>query len=449
MAGPRLRAGARVVLVCLVALGVGCRQQSGTASAQRVILISIDTLRPDHLGAYGYPRPTSPHLDAFAKQGVLFEDVTSPSPWTLPAHASLFTGVYPSRHGLTSSGVTLSASITTLAASLADHGFATGAVVNSNYLSNVFGLDRGFQKFRYVKEEVNQREPSRAVTDQAVEWSKEFAGQRSFLFVHYYDVHSDYRSRPEYEREFVRPYVGPADGSTAQMVASRTGKVVFDRTDAQHLTDLYDAGIRQMDDELARLLGALGDDAGTLVVIISDHGEEFLEHGGVLHGRTQFDELVRVPLMMRGPGVPPGVRVATTASLVDVMPTILGAAGVAAPAGLDGADLAPTWHGGGAELGERYLSCEADHNNAEPDVTRAVRHGKDKLHFDRLTGQAPLFDLGTDPGEHTDTAAHRPAIAADLRAHLDRFREVRPIVGGSVKLTPEQMERLKSLGYVR
>lgn len=449
--GVRPCAGGVAAMLAILALaGVGCRRQATTVPLRRIVLISIDTLRSDHLGVYGYPRPTSPRIDALAKQGVLFEDVTSPSPWTLPAHASLLTGLYPHRHGLTSHDVTLSESVATLASTLAAHGFATAGVVNSHNLSTLFGLNRGFQKFEYVKEEVGQREPSRTITDLATQWLQESGEQqRLFLFVHYYDVHSDYRSRPEYERQFVRPYQGRADGTTAQMVAERAGKIVFDQADAQHLLDLYDAGIRQMDDELGRLLAALGSGDDTLLVVTSDHGEEFLEHGGVLHGRTQFEEVVRVPLIVRGPGVPSGVRVSTTVSLIDVMPTILAAAGITPPADLDGADLAPTWHGGGAELGERYLSCEADHNNAEPDVTRAVRHGKDKLHFNRLTGQAPLFDLGTDPGEHTDTAARRPAIAADLRAHLDRFREVRPKASGSVTLTPEQMERLKSLGYVR
>jgi arylsulfatase A-like enzyme len=430
----------------LLAVGAGCRPEP--RPTEHVLLISIDTLRSDHVGAYGYPRPTSPHLDAFAREGVVFEDVTSPSPWTLPAHASLFTGLYPGRHGLTSEAV-LPAAVTSLATHLAARGFATGAVVNSNYLSRAFGLDRGFERFQYVQEAAQQREPSRAVTDQAIAWAQELAGRKWFLFVHYYDVHSDYASLPEYERQFVRPYAGRADGTTAQMAASRQGRIVFDEADAQHLVDLYDAGIRQLDAELARLLVALGSDPTTLVVITADHGEEFLEHGGVLHGRTQFQELVRIPLIVRGPGVPRGMRATTTASLVDVMPTVLAAVGAPVPAGLDGADLTATWRGGGGALGERYLSCEADHNNAEPDVKRAVRHRHHTLHFDRLTGQITLFDLAADPGEHVDLATQQADLAAQLRAQLERFRGAHAETGGAVTLTPEQLERLKSLGYVR
>jgi arylsulfatase A-like enzyme len=233
------------------------------------------------------------------------------------------------------------------------------------------------------------------------------------------------------------------------MMAFRQGRVRFDDADVRHLIDLYDAGIRQMDDELARLLDGLGDDPGLLVVVLADHGDEFLEHGGVLHGRTQFQELVRVPLIVRGPGIPHGQRVATTASLVDVMPTILTAVGAPVPPGLDGADLAPTWRGGGADLGTRYLSSEADHNNTELDTARAVRHREHTLHFDRPSGKLTLFDLRVDPHEQTDVAAAHPEVVADLRVWLERFRGSKPAAGDAVTLTPEQLERLRSLGYVR
>ena len=155
-----------------------------------------------------------------------------------------------------------------------------------------------------------------------------------------------------------------------------------------------------------------------------------------------------MPLIMRGPGVPKGVRVKTTTSLVDVMPTILTAVRAAVPNGLDGSDLAPTWQSGAAELGARYLSSEADHNNAEPDMVRAVRHRQHTLHFDRLSGKSTLFDLGVDPHEQTDIAAAQPEIAADLQLWLERFRGAHGESGGAVTLSPAQLERLHSLGYV-
>jgi len=275
-----------------------------------------------------------------------------------------------------------------------------------------------------------------------------YAGRKLFLFVHYYDVHSDYRSRPEYERQFVRPYAGRADGTTDQLTAYREGKVALDAGDAPHLVDLYDAGIRQMDAELSRLFVALATGDPTLLVVTSDHGEEFLERGGVLHGRTQFQEVVRVPLILRGPGLPAGRRLATPASLIDVMPTLLAAAGAPPPASLDGVDLSPCWRTGEPPR-DRHLFGEADHNNEEPDITRAVRHGPHKLHFNRLTRDVALFDLAADPGERADVAAQRLEVVAGLRAHLDRFLQVRPEATTPVQLTPEERERLRSLGYLR
>ena len=441
----------RLPILCVaLALAAAACTSTPPAPPKRVVLVSIDTLQPEHLGCYGYDRPTSPHLDAVAKAGVLFERATSTAPWTLPGHASMLTGLYPSRSGLRDHDVTLPEGVATLASTLAAAGFATAAVVNSHNLTPTFGLNRGFAQYEYVREEVGRREPTRAIVDQAIAWLQEHRDERFFLFVHSYDVHSDYKSLPQYEQQFVRPYDGPADGTTAQMSAVRTGHGTFDAADVRHLIDLYDAGIRQFDDELARLLAALGDRDDTLLVVTSDHGEEFLEHGGLLHGRTQYEEVVRVPLIVRGPGVPAGLRVGTTVSLIDVMPTILAAVGVPAPAGLDGVDLAPIWRGNAAAIGERFLFHEADHNNAEPDVTRAVRHDDDKLHFNRLTGKVTLFDLRNDPGEHRDLAAERGDLTSALRAQLDAFGMRHGAEGGgAVTLTPEQLERLKSLGYVR
>ncbi|MFQ5792699.1 MAG: sulfatase, partial [Acidobacteriota bacterium] len=258
------RAGALVVLALLS----GCAQ-----TPRRVILISIDTLRADHLGLYGYPRPTSPVLDELADGSLVFEDATSASPWTLPAHGTLLTGLYPSRHGLKSHRRYLPATVPTLASRLAREGYVTAAAVNSHNLSSRYGLDRGFQEFFYEKERARQRKPSARITDQAMEWLTAYGKGRLFLFLHYFDVHSDYRSLPSYESQFVRPYQGEADGSTAQLVAFREGRVSLDSEDAAHLIDLYDAGIRQMDDELGRLLAFLRENElleQSLLVVTSD-----------------------------------------------------------------------------------------------------------------------------------------------------------------------------------
>lgn len=440
--------------VLLAALAWAFSKGRGPARPRLILLVSIDTLRADHLGCYGYDRPTSPHLDALAREGVLFEDVSSPSPWTLPAHASLLTGLYPSHHTLKSHERFLPTALPTLAMLLAREGFVTAAVVNSHNLSSRYGLDRGFQHFRYVEETAEQREPSRAITDQAVEWLGRYGRGPLFVFVHYYDVHSDYRSQPRYERLFVRPYTGRADGTTAQLAAAREGGAAFDEEDAAHLVDLYDAGIRQMDEELERLWAFLrtsGLRADALIAVTSDHGEEFLERGGVLHGRTQFQEVVRVPLLVVGPGVGAGRRVTEPISLVDVAPTLLAVAAAPAPAPLDGRSLRPLLEPGGhavAARAERPIFGEADHNNEQEDITRMVRQGRYKLHHNRLTKAFALFDLEADPAERADLSVTRPHMASTLRRALESFMATEVAGGSRGPLSPEQIEKLRSLGYV-
>jgi arylsulfatase A-like enzyme len=417
-----------------------------------VVLVSIDTLRADHLGCYGYTRNTSPTLDRLAAEGTLFEDAMTPAPWTLPAHASLLTGLYPSRHGVKAFGQSLPARVETLAQLLGRQGRITAAVVNSHLLGPRSALDRGFREFSYVEEVAPQREPTRRVVDQAISWLRRYRDEKLFLFVHSYDVHSDYKAEERYEREFARPYQGRADGTSRQLMAFREGKLPLGREDAPHLMDLYDAGIRQTDDEIARLVAALRSEGmleRTLLVITSDHGEEFFEHGGILHGRTQYQEVVRVPLLLRGPGIPKALRIATLASLLDVMPTLLASLGVAVPPGLDGENLLGLFASAPGSLGARVLFGEADHVNAQPDITRAVRRGSFKLVYDRLSDRRQLFDLARDPGESADVQGRQGPELAELDEQLRRFLAIRGESSAPAKLSPAEIEKLRSLGYIQ
>jgi arylsulfatase A-like enzyme len=335
---------------------------------------------------------------------------------------------------------------------LSDEGWVTAAVVNSHNLSPNFGLDRGFQFYLYVEETADQAEPTTRVTDQAIEWLAQPWSQPFFLFMHYYDVHTDYRSSPRYEQDFVTPYDGAADGTTSQLIQFREGEVDLDGKDAPHLINLYDAGIRQMDDELGRLFTFL-EDSGLwdqcLIIVTSDHGEEFFERGDYLHGRTQFQEVIRIPLIFAGPAVPGPKRIPAPVSLVDIVPTISSLAGLALPAGLDGVDLSSSWRGDEARLEDRIIFGEADHNNEELDITRLVRSRNFKLHFNRLTREVALYDLDRDPEERTDIASEHPSEAERLMSELRRFMEAEGIEAPSRVLSPEEIEKLRSLGYIR
>jgi arylsulfatase A-like enzyme len=459
----------------------------GSTLPRVVLLISIDTLRADHLGIYGYPRPTSPVIDGLGREGVVFEDANSTSPWTLPAHASMLTGLYPNRHGAIGGGRRLHETIPTLATVLASRGYRTAAAVNSIRVGRLYGLSRGFQEFLYVEEVADRVSPSTWITDRGLEWMREFRDDRLFLFLHYFDVHSNYTSLPEHERRFVAPYDGKADGSAAQLFlfgldpklldecranpeqeACRTwararidpsvARIEFDEADRRHLIDLYDAGVRQMDAELGRLFDSLRREGlldECLLILTSDHGEEFLDHGGVSHSHTQYQELLQVPLILRGPGIPAGTRVATPVTLVDVVPTVLAALGEQAPIEPDGFDLAPLWRGGvgshdsdgESPFRERHLFAEADSRQGVSNVTRSIRRGRYKLHVNRLTGGTELYDLERDPGEQTDIAEREPAVVAALHEALLSRTGSAP-QGETVELSSEDIEQLRSLGYL-
>lgn len=448
--GTALKAGAGLWGAPVLA---GCARRD--ASKPNLILVSIDTLRADHLGCYGYGRPTSPTLDAFASEGLLFEDVSTTSPWTLPAHASLLTGLYPRRHGLKSFDETLPGELAYLPELLHNEGYAVSGVVNTHCLHERIGYSRGFDSYLYEKEKLDLAAPT-AVTERALEWLRRNWRGPFFLFLHYYDVHSDYRSLPRYEMEFVRPYRGKLNGTTSQLLlarkfAIRNGVIPLDGADARHLIDLYDAGIRQLDSGIARLLWFLEEKGileDSLIAITGDHGEEFLEHGNVLHGRTYFEEVLRVPLLLRGPGVPRGKRVDAMASLVDVMPTLLSLLDVPVPARLNGIDLSPAWREDGAELPERFILAEADWQNEQNDLLRAVRSGPYKLIYNRLTGQQRLFDIVSNPRETKNIRSrHRPLVDSMMQ-WMEGLGGLEDAGAPAPPLSADEVEDLEALGYL-
>jgi arylsulfatase A-like enzyme len=411
-----------------------------------LILISVDTLRADHLGCYGHERPTSPSLDALAAEGVLFEDVTAPSPWTLPSHASLFTGRYPSRHGVRTVHEALSRSAPTLAEVLSPLGFENGAVVNVVYLYPVFGLMRGFAQLERVESVPSPQGDAAEVHARARSWLASRRGRRVFLFLHHYDVHAPYSSEPAYERMFAAAE-GQLRGVDEELGLINRGLLRPGPVGIDQLERRYDAGIRQIDDELGRFLAWLEEEGwleDTLLVVTSDHGEGFLEHGTVSHGRTQYEEELRVPLILRGPGLPRGVRVREPVSLVDVAPTLLWLLGVPPPPDLDGRDLRPFWQGAPAAT-ERAIFAEAA--PALWGTTRlAVRMDSHKLLLDEASGQRELYDLAKDPGERRDLAAQDPERVRRLEAALHELRRSEA-PSTRLQLPPELLERLRALGY--
>jgi arylsulfatase A-like enzyme len=344
----------------------------------------------------------------------------------------------------------LRAGIPTLAESMRDNGFTTAAFVNSHDLSSRYGLDRGFDHHKYVEEFVEQREAS-DVGRRAIRWLSRNGSHRFFLFLHFYDVHSDYRSLPRFEKLLVRSSSSQVDGTTQQLLRIRAKMESVSGRDVGRLIDLYDAGIRQFDETLRKLQSALeaeGLAERTVVVITSDHGEEFLEHGGVLHGRTQYEELIRVPLVMFGPGIPKGKKIYSAVSLIDIAPTLLALVGVDPNPIHAGMDLSPLWNKDSPEPSSRLLYAEADHGNAQNNVKHSVRQGHFKVHHDSLAQRWTLHELTLDPGERLDVSSEHLEVTKRLRAELEAFMKNHWVGETIDPLSLEEEAKLKSLGYL-
>lgn len=453
----RIRGGSSQGLASLLAVvalafaGPGCVPEADPP--RNLIVVSIDTLRADGLGCYGNPRPTSPTIDELAAAGLLFEDASATSPWTKPSHASLLTGLFPSRNGATSMESSLREEVPHLASWLAGHGFETAAVVNSQWLAS-HGLERGFRHFEAVEYVQGRREGS-PVSESAIRWLESRDREKRFLLmVHYMDVHSDYASMPRYEEMFVEAYDGEFTGETRQLYRVAEGALQPDAGDLRHLRNLYDAGVRQVDDQLGELIEYLRGEGlleDSILVVTSDHGEEFFEHGGVIHGFTQFQEVIRIPLIFHGPGVAAGGRDANPSSLIDVMPTALELLDVPPPVGIDGVSLLGTT----SMNDHRLLFYEADVTFPPPGPGpvpagphRAVRRGRFKFHLRTDVQGYLLYDLATDPAEQRDVAVDHPEVVAGLREILEDYLAEAPD-SREREFSEEELDRLRSLGYVR
>lgn len=470
-------------------------EQPSSPSPRIVLLISIDTLRADHLGLYGYDRFTSPTLDMLGAAGTVFDDASAPAPWTLPSHTTMLTGLTPRTHHVVTFSTALDPATPTLPGLLRERGWKTAAAVSTSWLRRErYNVTKDFEHYIYVETKPWRRSPNTWITDRATEWITESPDEPIFLFLHYFDVHGDYVSESGYESMFVKPYDGPADGTSWQLLMSylepeyiemckknfdreKCGfgkgdgeklldadfvRPVFEARDIEHLKDLYDAGIRQMDTEISRLLAFLrkqGLDDETLVIVTSDHGEEFMEHGRLDHFMSPHQEVLHVPLLLRGPGIPSGLRIDAPVSLVDLVPTILDLTGLPPHEPTEGRSLVPLIEGASdAPFRTRALFGEAPggltYENITPGifpVIRTIRRDNWKLVYDSKQDAYALYDLSTDPLERVDLSGEKSALAAALAEEMARrYEGFTPdtLENAKVELSDEEIEELRALGYV-
>ena len=460
-----------------LATAAGCLLMGSTACTEvrptpNVIFISLDTLRADHVSAYGYERKTTPHLDAFAQESVRFEDAIIQDAWTLTSHVSMLTSLYPDVHR--AEARTLAPDLPLLPRILRERGYETAAVLDPElrYFQRLIGPH--FDDFRLSRLTEAQG------MSELEEWLKERAHRASdaplFLLLHSFEIHADYRRLPyESPRRFRERYCPDCRATLrrcprpkacgARFLASVDhAGIELDAELLVQIRALYDAGIRHTDEEIGRLfalLRALDLYDESLIIVTSDHGEEFQEHGRMLHSQA-YDELLRVPLMIRFPGAAhAGQVVRDPVQSIDLMPTVLEFIGAPLPAVLQGQSLLGVLDGDIRDR-DRPAFAIGRHQGGGRRTTAAVRSGEWKLIVDLDSDRSELYHLESDPGEQHDVSgqAHaeeherslRSALAAQTIAneHLAAaLQTIDPTEGQTrdVDWSDGDRERLRDLGY--
>lgn len=422
---------AALSVLALAAVFVWQRGLPGGSSRPRsVLLISVDTLRADHLGSYGYRAAATPVMDALAARGLRFTQATTTVPLTLPAHTSLLTGTFPTYHGVRDNGgFYVEDSLTTLAETLKGRGFRTGGFIGAFVLDRRWGIAQGFDhyyddfdlsKFEMAAGLDAAQRPGTDVVDHALGWLAEDRVRPFFAWVHLYDPHSPYQPPEPFRSRFPATLQGAYDGEIAE-------------TDAQ----------------IGRLLAALKDSGqldSTLVVVVGDHGESLGDHGEQQHGFFIYDAALHIPLIVAGPGVP--VKAVTEqVRIVDVMPTVLDLLGLPVPDGVQGQSLMPLGRGEALDLLAYSETYYPRYHYGWSELT-SVRDGRFKF---IAAPRRELYDLTADPGETTDLSAANPRMADALERALRDLatRTATTAVAQQPRaLDAETEQRLRALGYV-
>jgi len=446
------------LLFCAAVSAAGPAAGAAPAGNYNVVLVLMETLRPDHLGCYGYGRPTSPNIDKLAAEGVVFENAFSQSSQSLLSAASVFTGLYPPSNGVIRPDQRLDRSVPALAGELKKRGYRTAAFTSGFFLNRGFGLDSGFD----VYEDTKDFGVLADVVPDALSWLRANGSGRFFMVVHGYDAHAPYRAPKPFLGKFAGAYAGqlknvPLDYTLADRIwrdgiysdftlKERVGD--FGKADLEYLLSQYDGAVLYADSAFGGLLTAL--DApdlkgNTVVIFASSAGEALMEHGTIIssfHGGL-YDEGIHVPLIVRVPGLAPR-RVKGVAQLVDLMPTVLALAGFKPPSSAQGISLLPALDG--SPVPERTVYAQTlSLKTGDPCV--GIRKYPWKLSAE--DGKYSLFDLASDPEERKDVSAENPAVLKALKAELAGLLKRMPRRAAKPGWRPlgAVAERMKALGY--
>lgn len=439
---------------------------------RNIILISIDTLRADHLGCYGYEPETSPNIDALAQDSALFLNTYALSPWTLPSHVSLLTALFGIHHQVARDDEVMDPALFTLAEILRMQGYSCGAFTGGGFVSAIYGFSQGFDSYDEAPGRVFAQDSAERVFVAASDWIDRHKDREFFLFLHTYQIHNPYTSPYPYKFMFldeeatlgtidVLGHVGGSEGIFKPLPDSEKRNII----------GLYDGEIRYVDEKLigplVEKLQQIGLYDQTMIIFTSDHGEEFYEHGGWEHGHSLYDEQLKVPLIIKFPQSQyAGTRPEQVVSLVDILPTATDILDIPDfDQEIDGASLIPILSG--RDKKDRVYMAELAGNILNSHIPKKVasNRGQEKLilnhrfapedleYFTFPPQQVPaveLYDLASDPSENTNIADKRHDLATQIIRWIEEISAAaKKLNTGKAVLDEKLREQLKALGYIR
>lgn len=452
-----MKNGLALLLTCGL-LVLGCQPKRDPS----VLILVVDALRPDHMGCYGYPLPTSPAMDALARRGVLFADATSLSSYTRAAVPSIFASVHPGAHGVLNQGKeveVLSDEYVTLAEILKARGYATAAFAPNPSLNRAFNFDQGFDlyddDFQIGVRGAQEFETARRINERMLAWLRSNKEKPFFAYLHYRDVHAPYVPPAPYDKMFDKPGEGRKLTEAEYKSHPPDMRKPHRFRDLDTYVELYDGEIRYTDDHLGRFLETLSKEGfleNTVIFLTADHGESFLEHRSWTHGSGLYEELTRVPLLMVLPGEEQkGRRVTEPVQTTDIYPTVLELLDAESPSQVQGRSLLGDLDAKRPVFSEALVSRR--HRPWNFGQMISVRSGGWKLIYNRWGRSGELYNLAQDPGETQDLVDLHPEKARELLRMIsaqDKENAQRNHrVEGTEELSEDVVEGLKSLGYIR